>query len=390
MADFTEITSESWFSRIGGAIKGVLFGLVLVVVAVVVLFWNEGRAVNRAKALKEGAHLVISVDAAKVDAANEGKLVHLTGPATTDETVADPVFGVSSPALMLKRQAEMFQWKERKQEKTEKNLGGSTTTQTTYNYEKVWSETLVQSSGFAHREGHENPTAMPYASQTQTAGKITVGAFTLSASLAGKINNFTPLPLVSTDKIPLPLRGKCQSSDGKFYLGANPAAPQIGDQRIAFAVVQPGPVSLVARQIGSTFEPYRTRNGGQLELLQVGTFTADEMFAHAREQNSLLTWGLRLGGWLGLLIGFTLIFKPLSVLADIVPFIGSLVGMGTGLLALLLATAIALVVIAIAWIIFRPLLGILLLAAAIAIPVALLKKRKSASPVVGTEPVKPA
>jgi hypothetical protein len=50
MADsFTEVTSESWFSRIGGAIKGVFSGIVLCFAAVVLLFWNEGRAVTSVK-----------------------------------------------------------------------------------------------------------------------------------------------------------------------------------------------------------------------------------------------------------------------------------------------------------------------------------------------------
>jgi len=69
--------------------------------------------------------------------------------------------------------------------------------------------------------------------------------------------------------------------------------------------------------------------------------------------------------------------------------IGGLVGMGTGLLALLLATAISLVVIAVAWIIFRPLLGILLLAAAISTLIAI-KGHLRKSPAAVAEPVKPA
>ena len=44
---FNEITSESWLSRIGGAIKGVVIGLVLFIAAFPFLFWNEGRAVKR-------------------------------------------------------------------------------------------------------------------------------------------------------------------------------------------------------------------------------------------------------------------------------------------------------------------------------------------------------
>ena len=48
---FSEITSESWFGRLASAIKGVLIGIVLFVIAFPLLWWNEGRAVRTAKGL---------------------------------------------------------------------------------------------------------------------------------------------------------------------------------------------------------------------------------------------------------------------------------------------------------------------------------------------------
>ena len=51
MDSFTEVSHESWFSRIKSAIVGVVFGLLLFVIAFPVLFINEGRAVKTAKAL---------------------------------------------------------------------------------------------------------------------------------------------------------------------------------------------------------------------------------------------------------------------------------------------------------------------------------------------------
>ena len=122
--------------------------------------------------------------------------------------------------------------------------------------------------------------------------------------------------------------------------------------------------------------------GGTVELLQVGTFSADEMFAHAKEMNRLLTWGLRLLGWLLMLGGFALIFSPLVVLADVLPILGNIVGMGTGLLSLMLATPLALVVVAAAWIYYRPLLGILLLIIAVGVPVVIVRKFKKPAPPV--------
>ena len=106
----SEVSTQSWFGRIADSIKGMLFGGALAAVAVFVLFWNEGRAVKRAEALQEGGGAVVTVSADKVDPANEGKLVHLTGAATTTETLADAEFGITTNALKLRRVAEMYQW----------------------------------------------------------------------------------------------------------------------------------------------------------------------------------------------------------------------------------------------------------------------------------------
>jgi hypothetical protein len=89
------------------------------------------------------------------------------------------------------------------------------------------------------------------------------------------------------------------------------------------------------------------------------------MFEDAIATNTLITWLVRLGGFILLWIGFGLLFAPLSVLADIVPLFGSLVGAATGLIAFLLALAVALTIIAFAWLFFRPLLGITLLVLAV-------------------------
>src|SRR5688572_3055178 len=121
---FTVTTSQGWFSRIGGAIKGMLVGLILFVVAFPVLFWNEGRAVAREKALDEGSAAVVSVDAASVSPQNEGKLVHLSGKAQTGETLEDAQFGVRIGALRLLRKVSMHQWVEHEKSETRKKLGG--------------------------------------------------------------------------------------------------------------------------------------------------------------------------------------------------------------------------------------------------------------------------
>lgn len=110
MADRIEVVSQQgWFSRIGGAFKGIVVGLLMFFAAVPLLFWNEGRAVQTYKSLKEGAGAVVSAQSSPRDAGLDLKLVHLIGEATVDAPVRDPVFGFEQRGLRLERTVEMFQ-----------------------------------------------------------------------------------------------------------------------------------------------------------------------------------------------------------------------------------------------------------------------------------------
>src|ERR1700678_565941 len=111
-----EIEYTGMGSRLGKSCLGVVIGIVLFLISFPLLFWNEGRAVHRARTLAEGKAAGVDVSPDKVDEANEGKLVHVSGEATPAEppleTLTDPVFGVSAKALELKRTVEIYQWTE--------------------------------------------------------------------------------------------------------------------------------------------------------------------------------------------------------------------------------------------------------------------------------------
>jgi len=361
---YTEVTNQSWFSRIGGAIKGIIAGFILFLIAFPLLFWNEGRAVKTYKTLKEGGGAVISVTSDQVDPANEGKLIHLTDQAFTEEILTDPVFGVEENALRLQRKVEMYQWQESKERETRKKLGGGTESVTTYSYDKIWTDHVIRSSGFK-KGGHDNPGAMPYSSETKTAHQVTLGAFQLSTSQVKRINRFEPIVVSEDTPLPENLGERMKRGQNGFYLGDNPSSPQIGDVRIYFEFVPPVQVSMVAQQEGSRLRPYHAQAGGNIELLQVGEHSAESMFQKAQSDNTILTWILRAVGFLLMGIGLSLIFKIFSVLADVVPFLGNIVEAGSGFIAFLLAAVLSLITIAIAWIVFRPLLAIILLIAAV-------------------------
>ncbi len=363
---YSETTEQSWFSRLLNSIKSVLFGLVLFVLAFPLLFWNEGRAVRTARSLEEGATSVVSVSADQVNSANEGKLVYLTGPATTTETLSDPDFSVSAPAIKLQRRVEMYQWQEEKKSESRNKLGGGTETVTTYSYHKIWSQPLIDSRSFKESAGHENPRAMPANSQSWTAKQVTLGAFTLSEALVAKLNKSEDLSAgqSTAEALPEAMKKRAKLDQGGYFLGEDPASPAIGDAKVTFHVVRPATVSIVARQIGNTFEEYRAKAGDSILLLTYGTVSADSMFKAAEESNAMLTWILRGVGFFMMALGLYLIFNPLVILADVLPFLGSILGAGTAVFAGLIAASLSLVTIALGWLSYRPLLGITLLVVA--------------------------
>ena len=417
----TETTTQSWGSRVGDSFKGILIGFALIAISIGALFWNEGRTIKRTKALAEGAKNVVEANIDSVDATLEGKLVHLSGDAVTDEILVDPFFNVYVKAIKLARKVEIYQWEEEVQTKTERGSGGQEITTKTYSYHTTWSEELIDSSRFKEASGHQNPTDVPVRSETFVAQNVTLGAFSLSKALIDKTGPEAELAIPSppaesqeqtslnpieeniapegadsseaTDDDQAPaeldyldadtsgeyeeeftpsssavqgedvLNGFIPRPDG-FYKGT-PENAQIGDIRVTYTYVpSPTPISVVSQQSGNTFVPYQAKTG-TVELLNFGAVSAEEMFSEAQKANKFIAWLIRLGGFILMYVGFSSVFRPLSVLADIIPFAGKIVGYGTGAVAFCLALCVSLLTIAVGWISYRPLIAIPLVVVAI-------------------------
>jgi hypothetical protein len=257
----------------------------------------------------------------------------------------------------------MYQWEEQKKSQSRTKLGGGKETVTTYTYRQAWSPSLIDSSSFKHSEGHENPGALPVASQSWTAEKVTLGAFTLAEAQVGlldKSEDFSADEKAAAALSP-DMKERAKLASGGYYLGRDPGAPAIGDTKVSFQIVPPATVSIVARQIGSTFEAYQAKAGGSILLLTYGTASADSMFKTAEESNVVATWIWRAAGFLLMALGLFLVFRPIAVFADVLPMLGSFLGMGIGLFAAVAAACLSLVTIAVSWLFYRPLLGIALL-----------------------------
>jgi hypothetical protein len=358
---YTEITHESWFGRMGKAIGGVGGGLILLAAAAVVLFWNEGRSVRRYQTLDAGQKAVISIAPDTIDPEHDGRLVHLSDEATTTKPLQDPEFGLSLTALRLQRVVEMYQWTEDKQTKERKKVGGGKEKTTTYRYQKRWVDHCVDHKRFKKPAGHRNPAKMPYTSQDFISINARLGAFRLPPTLVQRIQGFADVEIDGA-LIPGKVPSDAKRQGAWLYFGPQPGTPTVGDVRVCFRAIYPSQISVVAQQQENRLTPHETA-GGELVLVQTGTHSAEALFDSARSANTTLTWALRLGGTLLMGIGFLLVLGPLATMADVIPILGAVVGLGTGIAAATLATALSLSLIAAAWIWHRPLLGGAILAA---------------------------
>lgn len=360
----TVTTSQSWFSRLGSSIKNVFIGFILIIGSIVLLFWNEGRAVKTEQSLKEGASLVVSVSSDVKDVSNEGKLIHFLGEARTPSILTDVDFGVGGSALKLKRIVEVYQWEENSKSQTNEKLGGGTETTTTYTYSQDWFDRIIDSSDFQEAETHINPKTKSYENKEWLAVNVSVGTYEIPEDLLTALSGYQPFTVTSDMLATLPYatQEKVELTGNMLYLQAsNSAMPQIGNSRIRYEIISPQVVSVIAKQSAETLVPYMTKNGRIISMIQTGSHTAAEMFEGALSGNRAMTWILRLVGTLLMYIGLRMTFGVLPIVAAVVPFVGRIVGVGMSLVSGLFTLIGASVTIAVAWIAYRPLIGIILL-----------------------------
>lgn len=363
----TETTTTGFGKRLTNSIAGALIGGLMFLGSFPLLWWNEGRAIAEARALSEGAGAVVHVAEDKIDAANENKLLHVSGEVKADADVVDTETTLAVDALQLKRVVEMYQWTEDKQSKEEKKLGGGSETVTTYEYEERWSDDAIESSDFRYPDGHENPVNWPLSSQTFASQSVHLGAYPLAPAAREAVGEWEDLPASIAASLPEQFGEFRRQDDGRLYLGANPANPEIGDVRIRYQYQPEAVYSMVAKQVNGTLDRYIASNGREVLLAETGNVEAAKMFESAQSRNSMISWLVRAGGTVMMWIGLSMVFAPISRVLDILPMLGTIGSWGIGLVSGLVSLTLSGLTIGIAWVFYRPLLGGLIIAAVIAL-----------------------
>ena len=386
--------------KAGKGCLGFFLGPAMLVMAVYLLFNNEGDYLNTAQALDELQPLVQQVEnTATPDAALEGKPVHLSGTATTGDVLVDEAYGVQAQGIMLRRNVQYAQWVEKKKKRigddkkpsymTDTEYRRSRDNEWIYSYHLAWVNEPVNSATF-HNERYRNANYTHYKADTIElwAKNVQLGNYKLTDNQIRRIaadgKRVPPQQVPEALHKHAMLHGEYlfigHAPEGSSYYPLDPQAPSVGDVRISWRQTSPQrPVSLVAIQKGNRFEPYTATNGAVIDLFYTDTLGITQCFDKARSTNTVNLWMVRMGGWLMFWGAFACMLRPL---AGMVPVCRKLAEAGAEVISLLLGTICSLLTISVSWLFCRPVFAVLMLLAIIALIWLLMKKqRKSAKAV---------
>lgn len=207
-------------------------------------------------------------------------------------------------------------------------------------------------------EKPEAPAAKPAATPAPAVAATPTADSTAAAQAADSTMT------VSADTIPVYEESPYEFihvAKGAIYYGRTPGSPEVGDVEVTFMEVVPAKVTIVAVADGDTFKPFKAKNKKTFQTLRMGKKSADEIFESENEANSMWTWILRFVGIFLVVMGLRGIFGIIETVLKVVPFVANIVGWGVNLVCTIIGVVWSLIVIAIAWIFYRPLLGITLL-----------------------------
>ena len=418
---YQEQKTTGYGTRVGNSFKAIGSGLIMFCIGTALLWWNEGRTVKTEKMLDEvGGNYVEMENPNKKDASLDGELICGTALATTEDSLSDAQFGVGAKAIALHRKVEYYQWVESSEEKSEDKLGGKEVTTTTYTYSKKWVSTPVESSEFKDPAYQNKNTVLTTVEESdQYAENVSFGAYKLNETLIHRISSSEGLDLAISEDLLKDLDKNAQVAYERFYgtkkaaskaveqpaetavlsdsakavadslkavndsiiknavnkkdfeyvhqagnvlyFGRVPGSPEVGDVRVTFEKVVPAKVTVMAVVAGDSFKPYKAKNGKRFQTLVMGKRSGDDIIEADKEANNMWLWLLRGVGVLLVIGGLKGIFGFLETILKVVPFIANIFGWGVGVVCTIIGVAWSLIVIAIAWLFYRPILGITLL-----------------------------
>lgn len=366
---FVKKEQISYFQRLKNSFMGIFLGIILFLASFGVLYWNEGRV-----DLSKIASTAIEIPATGSSTANNGDFVSATGILSSEETLGDPPFLKPGQYVALKRKSEMYAWNETRKTETKKNTGGSETKTTTYTYNKTWTEKPENSAAFEQPNGHHNP-AKTVDSEIFRVSQATVGNYQLELnSLQIPISTKV---ILTTDKVLPTYQGRLAGDYLYIGKGTVETSPyqegtliygdldrptgivepqQIGDIRLSYQVLESNIEATIFGSLGSQNQLVAHQARKNVAFYRLFRGTREQAIQSLASQHKLMTWGLRLAGFLMMWSGLNLMVEPLGVLLDFVPFIGDLARTASSLVTFVISAILTSITIVISIILHNPIM----------------------------------
>jgi hypothetical protein len=364
MDKYTTTYKNSYWSRIINSIKSIFIWILLIIISIFLLWWNEWRTINTTKWLKEWEKITVSWQHTPIDNSLEWKLIHISWKAESKWTIKDDVFFIEEEAIKIYREVEMYQWNEKETKESKDNLWWSETVTVTQTYNKIWSKTKINSNTFKNT-WYVNPNNWLYENKTIVSDSVYIWDLKLWDSFIDKMNKKDSY-LISELNIKEFINQNSLHDVKKewnyIYIWKwNISSPEIWDLRISFSLVNSDVVTVVWKQSWKYIGSYNTKNNISLNLLQYWDLSIEEIYKIEYSNNKLFAWFLRIVWLMTMFIWFKLIMWPIVILGKVVPFISKILWFWTWLIAFVLTLILWFWIIIIAWLFVRPLLSIFLL-----------------------------
>ena len=206
-----------------------------------------------------------------------------------------------------------------------------------------------------------NPSYKTYESEKYVTESLKVGEFSLDNVYKNQLSANNDYYDLSNVTLP-----EGYVIEGKYITNCvDMSNPVIGNIRISYKYGDYSDVSILGRQENNNIVSYTSKQGTSVYKMVSGNKTGTEMIDSIEKTNKILKWVKRLIGISLISMGISAILSILTTLLSYIPILGSIANTGITLVAFLLGLAISLVIIAISWFAFRPILSIILIAAAV-------------------------
>lgn len=380
MDQINETTTTGYGKKISNSFSGILIGLILFISSFAVLYWNEGRT-DMSGIAKNSTEINSLV--ANADSSINGKLVSTTGNIDTTQTIGDGLYLKPDKFIAVERNVEIYAWEEESQSSSQDNVGGSTTTNTTYTYKKDWVTNPADSSEFKSPTDHVNPTKS-ISDNSTTATSATVGIYTINPGTIS-LPEYTAIVL-KPEAVTLPPEIILANDTFLFVKKSDIGtidAPQIGDMRISYKALKPGFNGTVFGKLeGGQITPFFDKEQNKLYRLFAGS--RDEGIASLHSEYTIMLWLFRVLGFLMMYFGISMVLGPITALLNILPFLANIGGSLISIIAFVVAfilSVITIIISAILHSIIALISVIIITMALIALFTKFFKKDKAATPI---------